>query len=237
VPTTSRATATTTSTSRRSSSSATSFAQRLERVRSRIADAGGDPQRITIVGAKPPTVDACRAAIDAGLTHLGENRAQELLAKAPEVDGVAWHFIGRLQTNKVRALASVVGLWETVDRADAVDEVARRAPGARVLVQVNISDEPQKGGCAVADAPVLVAQARDAGLVVAGLMGIAAMGPPESARPAFRRLRHLADDLALVERSMGMSADLEVAVQEGATIVRVGTALFGARTSADFRTD
>ena len=181
--------------------------------------------------------EACRAAVEVGLAQLGENRAQELLAKAPDVPGARWHFVGRLQTNKVRALAPLVDLWESVDRVEVVEELARRVPGARILVQVNISEEPQKGGCRIADTAALVARARDAGLEVLGLMGVAAAGPPESARPAFRRLARLADELALPERSMGMTGDLEVAVQEGSTMVRVGTALFGARLGAEFQTD
>ena len=169
--------------------------------------------------------------------HLGENRAQELLAKAGDVPGARWHFIGRLQTNKVRSVAEHVDLWESVDRVEVVDELAKRAAGARVLVQVNISDEPQKGGCRPEGTAALVERARAAGLEVAGLMGVAAAGPPESARPAFRRLVRLADELGLAERSIGMSGDLEVAVQEGSTMVRVGTALFGARLGAEFQTD
>ena len=151
--------------------------------------------------------------------------------------GVRWHFIGRLQTNKVRSLAEHVDLWESIDRLELVQELARRAPAARILVQVNISEEPQKGGCRPEGAAELVGRARDAGLDVVGLMGVAAAGPPETARPAFRRLVGLADDLGLPERSIGMSGDLEVAVQEGSTMVRVGTALFGARLGTEFPTD
>lgn len=206
-------------------------------VRARIERAGGDPAAITIVGAKPPSIEACRAALEAGITELGENRAQDLLAKAPAVDGVGWHFIGRLQTNKVRGLARHVSLWESVDRPEVADEIGRRAPGARVLVQVNITDEPQKGGCAPADVARLAARCRDGSLDVAGLMGIGPMGAPEDARPGFRLLRSLADELGLAVRSMGMTADLEVAVQEGATMVRIGTALFGPRRYADHPTD
>ena len=198
-------------------------------VRARIERAGGDPDAITVVGAKPPSVEACRAALAAGVADLGENRAQELLAKARADDGIRWHFIGRLQTNKVRSLAPLVHLWESVDRHDVVAELARRAAGCRVLVQVNISGEDQKGGCDPAETPSLVAEARGAGLDVVGLMGIGPLGEPEAARPGFRLLRTLADDLALTVRSMGMSADLEVAIEEGATMVRVGTALFGPR--------
>jgi pyridoxal phosphate enzyme (YggS family) len=207
----------------------TDVAANVRAVRARIERAGGEPDAVTIVGAKPPDVDACLAAIAAGVVDLGENRAQELAAKAPLVDGARWHFIGRLQTNKVRSIAEHVALWESLDRVAAVDAVASRAPGADVLVQVNISGEAQKGGCAPASTGELVRHATGAGLRVIGLMGIGPEGDPEAARPGFRALRGLADDLGLAVRSMGMTNDLEVAVQEGATMVRVGTALFGPR--------
>lgn len=212
-------------------------APHLAAVRRRIERAGGDVAAITVVGAKPPSVDACREAIAAGVVDLGENRAQELLAKAADVDGAHWHFIGRLQTNKVRSLAPLVGLWESVDRAELVDELGRRAPGARVLVQVNISAEPQKGGCEPVGAAALVDRARGAGLQVLGLMGIGPEGDPERARSGFRLLAGLADDLDLPVRSMGMTSDLEVAVEEGSTMVRIGTALFGPRPSRHLRSD
>jgi pyridoxal phosphate enzyme (YggS family) len=212
-------------------------ADNLRAVRARIERAGGDPDAITIVGAKPPTVAACREAIDAGLVDLGENRAQELLSKVDAVAGVRWHFIGRLQTNKVKAIAPHVALWESIDRSDLVDELARRAPGAAVLVQVNTSGEAQKGGCEPGSVGVLVRHATDRGLTVRGLMGIGPLGAPEAARPGFRLLRELADELGLEVRSMGMTGDLEVAVQEGATMVRVGSALFGPRTPTDLPPD
>jgi pyridoxal phosphate enzyme (YggS family) len=204
-------------------------AANLAGIRARIERAGADPGAITIVGAKPPDVDACRAALAAGIVDLGENRAQELAAKAPEVEGARWHFIGRLQTNKVRSIAEHVAVWESLDRADAIDAVASRVPGVDVLVQVNISGESQKGGCEPTSAGDLVRHATEAGLRVLGLMGIGPAGDPEASRPGFRALRSLADDLGLPVRSMGMTSDLEVAVQEGATMVRIGTALFGPR--------
>ncbi|MEA3055207.1 MAG: dependent protein [Actinomycetota bacterium] len=207
----------------------TDVAVALAAVRARIERAGADPDAITIVGAKPPDVAACRAAIAAGVVDLGENRAQALAAKAPEVDGARWHFIGRLQTNKVRSIAALVGLWESLDRPDAIDAVAARASGVDVLVQVNISGETQKGGCEPSSTGALVRRAGEAGLRVIGLMGIGPAGDPEASRPGFRTLRGLADDLGLAVRSMGMTSDLEVAVQEGATMVRIGTALFGPR--------
>jgi len=143
---------------------------------------------------------------------------------------VAVHFIGQLQSNKVRLVADVVSVWETIDRPSIVREVARRAPGATVLVQVDTTGEPGKGGCPPGEVAALVDAAGAAGLVVEGLMTVGPTeGGPEAARPAFRAVRALVDRLGLPTCSMGMSADLEVAVQEGATRVRLGTALFGPR--------
>ncbi len=212
---------------------AASVAEGLDRVRERITAAGGDPDAVTVVAVtKAFAVDAVEAALAAGAVHLGENYAQELVAKAEALDAAirpVWHFIGGLQRNKVRAIAPHVALWESVDRASLGAEIAKRAPGARVLVQVDISDEDTKGGCPPDEAPDLVAALAALGLDVAGLMGIAAAGDTGRARSQFARLAALRADLGLAELSMGMSADLEAAVAEGATIVRVGSALFGPR--------
>lgn len=212
------------------------LAERIERVRSRIADAGGDPGSVTLLAVtKGFGPEVALAAAEAGLGDLGENYAQELVAKAPVLaeagHQVRWHAIGRLQRNKVRSLAGIVALWQTVDRVDLGLEIAKRAPGAAVLVQVNVSDEPQKGGCAPDETPELVAQLRDAGLDVRGLMTVGRTGDPADARAGFALLRRLADELDLEVRSMGMSGDLEAAVAEGSTLVRVGAALFGPRPS------
>jgi uncharacterized pyridoxal phosphate-containing UPF0001 family protein len=142
---------------------------------------------------------------------------------------VHWHWIGRLQRNKVRQLAPLVSLWESVDRPELAAEIAARAPGAAVLVQVNVAGASTQGGCHPTAVGPLVAACRDLGLDVRGLMAIGAQGSPEVVRAGFRTVRSLADDLGLSERSMGMSGDLEAAVAEGATAVRVGTALFGPR--------
>jgi len=204
--------------------------ERLEQVRGRIAAAGGDPDAITLVAmTKGFGPDAVRAALAAGLDRIGENRAQELRAKAAEIDGAQWHFLGRIQRNKVRGLAPLIVLWQSVDRAEVGEEIARRAPGASVLVQVNVSGEPQKGGCAPADTPGLVDRLRTLGLDVQGLMAIGPTGPPEAAREPFRALAAQARTLDLDHLSMGMTEDLEVAVQEGATMIRVGRGLFGPR--------
>ncbi|MET0458881.1 MAG: YggS family pyridoxal phosphate enzyme [Ilumatobacteraceae bacterium] len=176
--------------------------------------------------------EVVRAAAAVGCTAIGENYAQELAAKASVVaeTGVAVHFIGQLQSNKVRLVADVVGVWETIDRPSIVREVARRAPGATVLVQVDATGEPGKGGCPPGDVAALVDAAGEAGLVVDGLMTVGpTAGGPEAARPSFRTVRALVDRFGLRTCSMGMSGDLEVAVQEGATRVRLGTALFGSR--------
>ncbi len=172
----------------------------------------------------------CLAALAAGVDDIGENYSQELLGKVSELadhgvvpDRVRWHFLGRLQRNKVRALAPHVHLWQSVDRAELGAEIAKRAPGAAVLVQVNLADEPQKGGCSWADLPALVDDLRAMDLDVRGLMGVGPAGLGRRARPGFRRLVATADDLGLAERSIGMTDDLEVAVEEGSTMVRVGS--------------
>jgi pyridoxal phosphate enzyme (YggS family) len=203
---------------------------RLAEVRRRIEAAGGDVEIVKIIAVtKGFGPEAVFAAEEAGLADLGENYAQELVAKAAAAEKVRWHFVGRLQRNKVRELAPIVHLWQSVDREALGHEIAKRSPGARVLVQVNVSDEPQKGGCSWAEAPGLVERLRAGGLTVEGLMAVGPAGPPEAARPGFRRLARLAGELDLAELSIGMTGDLEVAVQEGATMVRVGTALFGPR--------
>jgi hypothetical protein len=126
----------------------TSVRTNAERVRNRIADAGGDPDAIRLVAVtKGHPAAAVRAAVDAGLADIGENYVQELVAKAAEIDGgVAWHFIGQLQRNKVRQAAHLVGLWQSVDRLRLGEEIARHRPGAAVLVQVNLTDDPDRGG-------------------------------------------------------------------------------------------
>jgi uncharacterized pyridoxal phosphate-containing UPF0001 family protein len=143
---------------------------------------------------------------------------------------VPWHFIGQLQRNKVKAIVPLgVVLWQTIDRVDLARELARRQPGASVLVQVNTTGETQKGGCAPGEAPGLVADCAGLGLSVTGLMTVGPAGPAEAARAGFRQLRRMADELGLVDCSMGMSGDFAVAVEEGATIVRIGSRLFGPR--------
>lgn len=212
---------------------AEAVAERLDLVRTRMARAGGEDVTVVAV-TKGFGPEALRVAGQLGLRDVGENYVQEAMAKidalGPAAGDLRLHLIGQLQRNKVRAVAGRVALYQSVDRASLVDELASRDPGAAVLVQLNLSGEDQKGGCPPDTAPALVDRARAAGLEVRGLMGVGPAGAPEAARPGFRLLVALADDLGLPVRSIGMTADLEVAVEEGSTMVRIGRALFGPRS-------
>jgi pyridoxal phosphate enzyme (YggS family) len=214
--------------------------RRLTVVRGRIEAAGGSTDRTAILAVTktfPAEVATVAAAV--GLVDVGENYAQELVAKAAELgrepgspgEQLRWHMIGALQRNKVKKLAGVVAVWQTVDRASVAAEIGKRDPGARVFVQVNVTEEAQKSGCSVAEAPALVDRCRELGLETAGLMTI---GPTDGSdpRPGFALLRTMAERLELAELSMGMSGDLEAAVAEGSTMIRVGSALFGPRPTA-----
>jgi uncharacterized pyridoxal phosphate-containing UPF0001 family protein len=140
-----------------------------------------------------------------------------------------WHFIGHLQRNKVRSISSLVSCWQTVDSVRLGAEIAKRAPGADVLVQVNASGAPGQSGVDAAEAPAIVDGLRALDLSVQGLMCIGAHGDRAATVAAFGALRRLADELELVECSMGMSADLVEALEAGSTMIRVGSALFGPR--------
>ncbi len=220
-----------------------SIAERLAAVRAAL------PSGVTLVAvSKTQPPEAVREAHAAGQRDFGENYAQEWRRKAEalaDLPGIVWHFIGALQTNKVKMLAGGSGAkpgglapvaWiHTVDREELAREIARRyaARGAtaRVLVEVNVAGEATKSGCAPADVPHLVEAVRALpGLALRGLMCI----PPADAdpRPHFRTLRAMRDALGLADLSMGMSGDYLAAIEEGSTMVRVGTAIFGPRPPA-----
>jgi pyridoxal phosphate enzyme (YggS family) len=165
---------------------------------------------------------------------IGENYAQELLVKVAALqDGSVRpviHFIGRLQSNKVRLLAGAVDVWESVDRPSLLEVIARRQPGATVLIQVNATGEHGKGGCHPADVETLADRARTLNLNLNGVMTVGpTSGDPASTRRAFDLARRLTTDLALPTCSMGMTDDLDIALDAGTTRVRIGTALFGRR--------
>lgn len=207
-------------------------ADRVADVRRRIATAGGDPTAVTIVAVtKGFGPWAVRAALGSGIDHVGENYAQELLDKAAAVDDlpVAWQYLGAVQRRKVRALAPVVRCWQSVFRIEEGEAIAARAPGASVLVEVDITPGAGRRGVRLRDAPALVERLGGLDLAVDGLMAVGPPGPPEGAREGFRALSRLRSALGLAQLSAGMSDDLEVAVSEGSTMVRVGRALFGPR--------
>ena len=212
---------------------ATDVAERLAEVRDRVERAGGDHEQITLVAVTKEHPWAPAAAQAVGLHDLGENRIERIVEHVEgdeDLAGTRWHLIGEIQRRKVRRGAGHVHLWQTIDRLEEGEALAEAAPGAHVLVQLNITSEPQKQGCAPDDAPRLVEGLQGLGLDVQGLMGMGPLGDPEAARPGFKRLVALADQLELPVRSIGMSDDLEVAVQEGSTMVRIGRALFGPRS-------
>ena len=198
-----------------------------------------DPADVTVIAvSKTHGPDAISPLIAAGQRHVGENRVQEAQGKWPGLcdatPGIVLHLVGQLQSNKAADAVALFDVIHSVDRPSLVTALARaidaagRAP--RLMIQVNIGDEPQKGGCAVADLPALLAGAAAVGLAINGLMAV----PPADAEPApyFALLDTLCQRHGLSERSMGMSGDFPTAIQLGATMIRVGSALFGARAPA-----
>ena len=217
----------------------------IARVHARIAEAalrgGSQPESVQLVAVtKTVGPERIRQAAACGLRVFGENRVQEARAKVSEVQGVSWHLIGSLQRNKVKEALRLFEVIHSVDSVGLAEELSRRSMErgtrrAEVLLQVNISQEPQKHGVAPEEAERVVGAVLDLqGLRLRGLMGMAPLvDTPEAARPSFRRLRELRDRLeeafpeaGVYELSMGMTDDFEVAIEEGATIVRVGRALF-----------
>ncbi len=214
--------------------------QRLADVRAAIAKAartaGRDPADIELIAiSKTHDADAIRPLIAAGQRRFGENRVQEAQGKWPaliaETPDIELHLVGQLQSNKAEDAVRLFDAIHAVDRASLIDALAKAqaktGATARYFLQVNIGEEAQKGGCAATDVPALLAHARGAGLDIVGLM---AVPPAETeAAPYFALLAKIARDNGLTQLSMGMSSDFEAAIMLGATQVRIGTALFGAR--------
>ena len=220
---------------------------RLARVRADIADrqaAGGWTHPATIVAVtKGFGIEAVAAALEAGLTEIGENRVQEALDKMETDIGrpARWHLIGHLQRNKTRHVPGRFALVHSIDSLRLAEELAGRATAAgqrvRVLLQVNVAEEPQKAGCAPSEAPALARRlAALEGLALEGVMTLAPFTDDRDVqRRTFAGLRRLRDTLQeegvwLPTLSMGMSADFATAVEQGATLIRLGTVLFGVRT-------
>jgi PLP dependent protein len=223
-----------------------SIATNIEAVKERIAAAAGRSGRrgsdvLLVAVSKTFGVDAIRQARDAGVGDLGENRAQELRDKASQVSDVRWHFVGHLQTNKVRLVVGTAHLVHSIDRVELANAIDKRARSMGivqdVLIEVNVSGEQAKHGVSPDHLPEVAEElAARGGVALRGLMTI----PPlpdhaERSRQHFRRLAELGElvrgsEPRARELSMGMTRDLEVAVEEGATMVRVGEAIFGPRT-------
>jgi hypothetical protein len=229
----------------------TGIGANLAAVRERIADAARRAGRredavLLVAVSKMVEAERVREAIAAGVPALGENRVQEAVEKIARLGRpVPWHLIGHLQTNKVRDAVAAFDVIQSVDRLAVAEALSSRAAAAGrrldVLVQVNVGNEPQKGGFAPDRLrPALEALAGLPGLRLRGLMTIPPLPrDPEDSRPHYRELRKLLDAARgwglgadLCELSMGMSGDFEIGIEEGATIVRVGTAVFGARPAA-----
>ena len=229
----------------------------LEQVQARIAEAAGrvsrDPSTVRLICVtKGISVDRIQEAVACGVAEIGENRVQEAQEKHSALGAwlvpgtqLRWHLIGHLQRNKVRLAIELFDVIHSVDSLELIEALGRHAGGREghpidLLIQVNVSGEASKSGCQPRDAQGLAeAVLRLKGFRLTGLMTMAPLGEnPESARVVFRQLRQLRDDLhkrmnlLLPDLSMGMSQDFEVAVEEGATMVRIGTAIFGERAKA-----
>jgi PLP dependent protein len=228
----------------------------LGEVRATITALGMDPATITIIGVtKGWGVEAPLAGLANGLEWFGENYAEELVGKASAVrhalasglidsglrsgsglvhETPKWTFQGKLQSNKINRLKTWVSLWQTVDNAERAKALGSRVPGAEVLIQVVLDDSGERSGCGKQELPYLIEEARAAGLQVRGLMGIApdaALHGAEATRAAFAQLQKLAADHQLEILSMGMTDDYAVALSFGATHLRLGSRLFGLRSS------
>ncbi len=210
-----------------------------------VADRIGDIQETVSLRAENPVtivavtkgfgVDAVRAATKAGIYDIGENYAQEmikkrdLLVKEEEGEMNRWHFIGNLQRNKVRKISNTVFMWQTISSFALGEEVAKRSESSRLLVQVNMSGSKTQGGIPPKEVPPIVEKFSGAGINIEGLMTIGSNADRDATMVHFSDLKKLANSLGLSECSMGMSNDYDLALEAGATILRLGTAIFGNR--------
>lgn len=214
----------------------------MQRIHSAALRSGRSPNSIQLIAVtKTVPAERIQTAVACGVTHIGENRLQEGLAKrealarlTPASVPLTWHFIGHVQTNKARKIAENFDCVHSIDRlavGEALNRYVVRIPKLPVLIEVKLGDEPNKSGATEDELPDLVSAIR--GFEKLDLRGLMSVPPPvddpEQARPYFRKLRKLAEDLGLNELSMGMTHDFEIAIEEGATMVRIGTGLFGER--------
>ena len=217
---------------------ATNYQDIVHRIRTAASRAGRSPESIRLIAvSKTVEADRIRNAVACGATDIGENRLQEALLKREELSSLSlkWHFIGHLQTNKAKKVAENFDWVHSIDRLAVAEALDRHLSGRRklpVLIEVKLGNEPNKSGAEEGELATLVHEISQ--LNSLDLRGLMVVPPPvdnpEEARPHFRRLKDLAQRFALPELSMGMTHDFEVAVEEGATMVRIGTGLFGSRS-------
>ena len=203
--------------------------ERLEEINGIIDAKAQNP--VTLIGVtKGFTHEEVNIASELGIKNFGENYAQELLRKNPLVDPeISWHYIGQLQSNKIRKISHLVDVWHSVTSLKLAREIHKRNDQAQILLQVSLMGPSNSKGFEVEQLPQLISDLRDMNIDVSGLMTMGVPGDMVATRVAFKKLRKLADTFELPECSMGMSDDFEIALESGASMIRVGSAIFGNR--------
>jgi len=175
--------------------------------------------------------EAIVIAKEAGIQAVGENYAQELIEKHQALGDleIEWHMIGAVQRNKIRKLSGVLSLWQSVDRIEVLDEIKKRDPLGKVLIQINPLEERGKGGCSFHEAGRLIEHGLEIGLSVEGVMAVGVQGDSRKTSAIFNKVGALTDEFGLPERSIGMSDDIDMAIDHGSTMLRIGRVFFGER--------
>ena len=203
--------------------------ERLEEINEIIDAKAQNP--VTLIGVtKGFTHEEVNIASELGIKNFGENYAQELLTKNPLVDPeISWHYIGQLQSNKIRKISHLVDVWHSVTSLKLAREIHKRNDQAQILLQVSLMGPSNSKGFEVEQLPQLISELRDMNIDISGLMTMGVPGDKVATRVVFKELRKLADTFELPECSMGMSGDFEIALESGASMIRVGSAIFGNR--------
>ena len=203
--------------------------ERLEEINKIIDAKAQNP--VTLIGVtKGFTHEEVNIASELGIKNFGENYAQELLTKNPLVDPeISWHYIGQLQSNKIRKISHLVDVWHSVTSLKLAREIHKRNDQAQILLQVSLMGPSNSKGFEVEQLPQLISELRDMNIDISGLMTMGVPGDMVATRVVFKELRKLADTFELPECSMGMSDDFEIALESGASMIRVGSAIFGNR--------
>ena len=203
--------------------------ERLQEINKIIDAKAQNP--VTLIGVtKGFTHEEVNIASELGIKNFGENYAQELLTKNPLVDPeISWHYIGQLQSNKIRKISHLVDVWHSVTSLKLAREIHKRNDQAQILLQVSLMGPSNSKGFEVEQLPQLISELRDMNIDISGLMTMGVPGDMVATRVVFKELRKLADTFELPECSMGMSDDFEIALESGASMIRVGSAIFGIR--------